>query len=135
MANITITAANVVRSGSNQSLFATAGETIAAGESVYPDAVTGRYMLADANVEGKQPTAVAANSASNMQPLTVIVTDNDLAVGTHSQPVGTPFFQSATPGKLCPLGDLTTGDYVSCVAVAKTATTVALNITTGGVKP
>lgn len=137
MADITITPANVKRSATagNLQFNAVAGETINAGETCYLDPDTNKYLLADANVVGKTPTAVALNSAALDQPLALCSIDSDFTIGAHGEEIGTPMYQSKTPGKVCPFEDLDAGCQVSLVFIAKTATTVSLNINSGGTIP
>lgn len=136
MADLTITASAVKKSTDGQINTGFAGETIAAGETVYFDSSLNQYLKADGNVSGKMPVVgIAWNSASLEQPITVIFVDPELTIGTHGIAIGTPLFQSATPGKLCPLADLTTGNQATALMVVKTTTTVAFGIITGGTVP
>lgn len=133
MANLSITATAVVPSTSAVKLNGKAGETVAAGEIVYLTSTSNTYSLADANDNTKLPAAgIAGNSAGTGQALQVIVSDPSLTIGTHGVALGTPYFLSATPGKVCPLADLTTGDYTTAVFITKTTTTVAFGILAGG---
>jgi hypothetical protein len=134
MADLSITPSAVVRSSAAQVQSGVAGATIAAGETVFQDTADGnKFKLADGNDSTKMPVhGIAANSASNGQPLVVILNDPALTIGTHSAALGTPFFQSATPGKVCPFADLAAGNLTTFIFTALTTTTVAFRQGTPG---
>ena len=74
MADISITAANVVAGANARTLDGIAGATITAGQLVYRDSVTGKYLLSDADsatVAARSVDGIALNSASLNQPLGV----------------------------------------------------------------
>lgn len=136
MADLTISASAVVRSTSALTINGNAGETIAAGETVYLNETDGKYYLADGNDTDKMPVAgIANNSASNNQPIVIIQQDPDLTIGAHGATVGDAFFQSANAGKVCPLADLAAGNQATSLMVVKTSTAVSFGIITGGVIP
>jgi len=103
-----------------------AGETIAAGEVTYK-ATTGKYLLADAD-EDTAPERLARgfalNGAADGQPLKIL-TSGDLTVGAVLTP-GAFYYLSDDPGKICPLADVTGGDYIVQVGYAKTASVLAV---------
>lgn len=131
-ADVTITAANVVPSSAAQKTSGVAGATIAAGQLVYRDASdSNKFKLTDADsatAAARVVYGIAINSASAGQPLNVCTSDTALAIGTHSQAVGTIIIMSDTAGGLMPAADVETGDYVTVVAIAKSATTIAFGI-------
>ena len=68
MADLTVTAANCVVSGTGQRRFSgTAGEAIAAGKTIVLDPTSKKYMLADSNSATaalRTPDGIALNSAA-----------------------------------------------------------------------
>lgn len=131
MADISITASAVVPSSSAVIRRATAGATIAAGETIYLDtadldsAGIGKAKLTDANGVAalRVIDGMAANSASAGQPFEYVVYDPALVVGSGLTP-NQVWISSATPGKVAPVADLTAGWYLTVVAVVKSATTI-----------
>lgn len=140
MANVTITAASVIppTASSTTRIAGIAGEAIAAGETVCRLDADGLYYRADANDSTHHLVAgIAGNSAAAAgQKLDVVTGSPTLVVGTHGITVGTPLFQSATPGKICPLADLASGDWPTLVAWAVSATAFQFDISSSSaVKP
>lgn len=135
MADLTITPANVVTgdaSGIDRSGFA--GATITAGQVVYKDASTGRWLLADDNsatVAARTPGGVALNGASNGQPLGV-QRSGDMTLGA-TLVAGTTYYLSDTPGGIGPAADLAAGEYPSIIGIAKSTTVLNVNINSAGV--
>ena len=134
MADISITAANVIK-GSNAVVEAgTAGATITAGQIVYKDADDGRYKLADcdsATVAAKSPRGVALNGASNGQPLS-IARSGDVTIG-GTLTAGTAYYLSPVAGGIAPLADVLSGDNVVLLGLAKTTAILTIDIQDTGV--
>lgn len=129
MADLTITAANVVAGENSTQKQRSAGETITAGKAVYLSSATKKYMLADSNsgtAEARKATGIALNGASLNQPITVHEF-GDLTLGATLTP-GTAYYLSDTPGGICPLADVGSGEYVCQLGIAKSATVLAVNI-------
>jgi Uncharacterized conserved protein (DUF2190) len=130
MANLTITAANVIRSSTSKFSNGTAGAAVTAGQVVYLDSADGRYKLADANsatAAVRAPIGIALNDAATGQPLTV-ATEGAIVLGATIT-AGVAYYLSATPGAIAPVADLTTGDYPCILGIAKSATDLDINIT------
>lgn len=131
-ADVSITAGNVIPSSAAQKTSGVAGATIAAGQLVYRDASdSNKFKLTDADsatAAARVVYGIAINSAAAGQPINVCTADTALAIGTHSQTVGTILLMSDTAGGLMPAADVETGDYVTVVAIAKTSTTIAFGI-------
>lgn len=129
MADLSLTAANVV-SGSNAAITrGVAGATITAGQAVYLDPTNGKYLLADSNsatVAARQASGIALHGASLNQPLAV-QTAGDITIG-GAVTAGVAYYLSDTPGGICPVADVGAGEYVCILGVAKSATVLALNI-------
>lgn len=129
MADLSITAANVLPGSDAVTEAGTAGETITAGQAVYRDATTRKYMKADANsltAAARQARGIALNGASNGQPLTILKS-GDITIGA-TVTAGTDYYLSDTPGGICPRADIGSGEYVCLIGIAKSATVVGVAI-------
>jgi hypothetical protein len=135
MADLTITAASVIAAaGGSIERSGIAGATITAGKTVYQDPATGKYLLADSNsatAAARDPDGIALNGASDGQPL-AILRGGDLAIGATLTP-GVVYYQSDTPGGICPVADLASGEYPCLLGIAKSASVLALDINASGV--
>jgi hypothetical protein len=134
MADLSITAANVVKGSGATVEQGTAGATITAGQVVYKASATGKYGLADcdsATAEVKVPRGIALNGASDGQPL-AIVRAGDVTIGATLTP-GTAYYLSPVAGGICPLADVASGDNVVLLGLAKSASVLALDIQVSGV--
>lgn len=128
MADLSITAASVAPSTGATTVSGTAGETITAGMSVYLNAAAPpRWMKAQCDGTdlqsgyGSQGVGIARHGSLDGQPITV-QTGGKITIGaTVAQ--GTMYGISATAGGICPMADLTTGNYVTPLGLA-TSTTV-----------
>jgi len=115
MADITITAANVVKTSADTAA-GIAGETITAGQAVYLKASDSRYWkasnatAAEANVVG-----VALHAALAGQPLT-IATAGTINIGATTAKVF--YYVSPTAGGICPVADVLSTKYISSVGYA-----------------
>lgn len=129
MANLTITAANVV-AGANAAVDGgVAGEAITAGQAVYKSSATKKWLLADSNsatAEARQATGIALNVASLNQPVDV-QKGGDITIGA-ALTAGTAYYLSDTPGAICPLADVGSGEYVCLLGLAKTTAVLALDV-------
>jgi hypothetical protein len=109
------------------------GATIAAGQPLYL-ASTGKYLLADANAS----STAAAASVIAMTPGVdagygiVAVAGSIILVGTIMV-VGTTYIASDTAGGIMPASDRSTGDYVTNLGTASTATQLDLSIVATGI--
>jgi hypothetical protein len=129
LADLTITAASVVAGADAARESGTAGETITAGKAVYFASATKKWMLADSNsatAEARKATAIALNSASLNQPITVHKS-GDITIGA-ALTAGTAYYLSDTPGGICPLADVGSGEYVCLLGLAKSTSVLAVNI-------
>ena len=134
MADLTITAANVVAGSNAVTDRGTAGETITAGQPVYFDPTVARWKKADSNAAtevARKATAIALNGASNGQPLGVLKS-GDLTIGA-TLTAGTAYYLSDTAGGICPLADVGAGEYVCLIGMAKSTSVLAVDIQYPGV--
>ena len=134
MTDLSITAANVVAGSNSIQVSGIAGETIAAGKAVYKSSTTNKWMLADSNsatAEARTPDGIALNGASLNQPITVHKS-GDLNPGV-SVTANTEYFLSDTPGGICPLADVGSGEYLCSIGFATTTSNIAVSIRATGV--
>lgn len=134
MADISITAANVVAGESAARLDGKAGEAIAAGKAVYLNTTTGLWMLADSNsatAEARQAKGIALNAAALNQPL-AIHKSGDITIGA-TLTAGLAYYLSDTPGGICPVADIGAGEFVCLIGLAKSATVLSVAIQFPGV--
>jgi len=123
MANLSQTAANVgVGDSKSRVRIVVAGESITRGMPVYES--NGKWYQADANVQAaSQATAIAQSTASTDGSLLISEGSGALVNLGATLVVGETYAVSATKGAICPIADLTTGDYP---CILGTATTTAL---------
>lgn len=134
MADISVTATAVVPGSDAVTENGIAGETITAGQAVYRDLSTGKYMKADNNsatAAARQARGIALNGASNNQPMT-IQTAGDLTFNAVLT-AGIVYYLSDTAGGICPVADVGGGEYVCTLGIAKSTTVLKLDIQFPGV--
>ncbi|MDB5733226.1 MAG: hypothetical protein JWQ03_3121 [Variovorax sp.] len=135
MADLSITAANVI-SGAGASIEqAVAGATVTAGQVIYRDSADSRKCkLADNNAGTalvRTPKGIALNGAANGQPLAVHER-GPITIGATLTP-GVAYYLGDTPGGICPVGDLATGEYPTIIGIAISASVLDVNIQPSGV--
>jgi hypothetical protein len=134
MTDLVVTAANVVAGSDATAVTGVAGETITAGKAVYLSSSTKKWMLADSNsatAEARQAKGIALNGASLNQPIDVHKS-GDITIGA-TVVAGTAYYLSDTPGGICPLADVGTGEYVCLLGLAKSTSVIAIDIQYPGV--
>lgn len=133
MANLSITAANVVPDEGFVFVDGISGQTLTAGMVVYLKASDGKFW--EANCETSLATAAAVgivlNGASAGQYVRVM-TAGTVTIGA-TVAVGTLYILSVT-GLICPYTDLATADWVTSLGIATTAAKLALRIHVSGVQ-
>jgi len=130
MADISITATAVTAAINRGTTTAAAGATITAGQTVYLDPATGRWLLADcdsATVPARVPVGVALNGGAIGQPITV-KTSGDITMNAVLT-VGLGYYQSPIAGGIAPIADILSGDLLVLLGFAKSTTVLALDIT------
>lgn len=134
MADITITAANVLAGTGARIEEGTAGATITAGMPVYLDSSDNKLKAADANDTAAKAAAVgiALNGASNNQPLKYQVAGPITIGGTVA--VGTIYCVSENAGGIAPHTDLGAGEFVTVLGIGISATQIRLAINVSGVQ-
>src|SRR5690348_6301733 len=129
MADLTITAANVVAGSTATIREGTAGATVTAGQVVYLDNATSSYKLADCNsatAAARSPKGIALHAAAIGQPI-AILTAGQITIGA-TVAVGVPYFLSGTPGGIRPAADNVTGDYVTYLGIGKSTSVIDVKI-------
>lgn len=134
MADISITPANTQRTSSSEVEVGTAGTTITAGQAVFKAAATGRFGLSDSNhgtAENRAVFGIALHGASSGQPLSV-QRKGDITIG-GTLTAGVAYYLSDTPGGICPVADVGSGEYSVVLGIAKSTSVLGLNIQASGV--
>jgi hypothetical protein len=134
MADLTITAASVVKGANAKTEIGTFGGTVAAGKSVYLDPTDKKFKLADADsatAAVRTTRGIALNSGDNNQPA-VIQTSGLITIGA-TVVVGTIYVQSDVAGGIRPAADNGSGDFVTVIGIGVSASQIDLNIHASGV--
>lgn len=134
MADVVITAANVLKVSGATVERGTAGATITAGQLVYKDSSdSNKYKLADANGAAALNVVVgiALNGASSGQPLEVLTAGLIDIGGTIT--VGGVYVASATAGGIAPVADLVSGWKTSVIGIGTTAARMQVSINNSNV--
>lgn len=134
MAELSITAANVVRGSNAVVQDGMAGETITAGMLVYR-AADGLIMKVDADSAtalARTPRGVALNGASLGQPIDY-QSSGDITIGATLIPGLTYYASGATAGSICVLADVGATEYLCVVGIALSATVLRLGFLQSGV--
>ena len=134
MADLTITAANIV-AGSNADVeHGKFGATITAGQLIYKDPATGKYLLSDSNsatAAAKAVDGMALNGGGDNQPVAVLKS-GDVTMGAVLT-AGAAYYLSETPGGIQPVADLASGETVVQIGLAKSTSVLAFRVQAPGV--
>lgn len=136
MADLSITAAQVLPGTGAKYFDGTAGATITAGDLCYYDTSAGTVKLADANDSATTATVagIALNGASAGQPVK-LQTAGTITIGAGASiTAGEIYVASATAGGICPEGDLAAGHYVSMIGVGDASDGIVMEINNSGVE-
>jgi hypothetical protein len=134
MADLSITAASVVRGANARTVVGDAGEAITAGQAVYKSSSTGKWMKADADsaiAEARSATGIALTGSSLNQPI-VVQTGGEITIGA-TLVANTSYFLSSAAGGICPLADVGTGEYLQLIGIAKSTTLLDISFQATGV--
>lgn len=138
MADISVTAANVIAGANAKKARGRAGATITAGQTLYADGSDSSDLkLADANASAATANCVgiALHGAADGQPLEYVYEDDDFTPGaTLSLSAAADdgvYVLSGTAGGIAPVGDLAAAMYPVIIGVAKSATKMNLKIVRG----
>lgn len=132
MANLSITAANVIAASTASQASAIAGETITAGQPVYVSSGTAYKADRNASQTAARVNGIALHGSLAGQPL-AYCTAGALTLGSVMV-AGTTYALSDTAGSICPYADITNGassgtDYVSILGVASSSSVLQVSIT------
>lgn len=133
MADVTITAANVVQGALARTEVGLAGETITAGMALYK-ASTGLWMKADSNSAtalARVATGIAMCGSSASQFI-VVQKSGSLTIG-GTLTAGVAYYLSDTPGGICPVADVGSGEYAQIIGIATSASVLKLGFNDSGV--
>lgn len=134
MADLSITAASVIAGSDATTENGTLGATVTAGQVVYKDSADGLWKLADNNsatAAVRVPQGIALNGGATGQPVRVLRA-GDITIGaTVTQ--GVAYYLSDSPGGICPVADLLTGEYATVMGIASSASVLKVNIVASGV--
>lgn len=135
MADIAITPANVLAGPDAQTLEATAGVALTAGQPIYIDPTTQTAKLSDSDGATdtiKRVSGITLNGAAVGQPVKYATRDAELTIGA-TLAAGDVIYLSDTPGGLTKtIGDLEAGDRIIVVGVMVTTTKLNLSPIVGG---
>lgn len=134
MADLAITAANVIPSSLARIKHATAGATITAGKPVTIDPDTSKVVLADSNhatAALRKSKGVALNNASDGQPV-AYASEGPVTLGAVLT-AGAAYYLSDTPGGICPAADVGSGERAVLLGMATSASVLAIAIQDSGV--
>jgi hypothetical protein len=135
MADLTITAGNVVKGtgATTETLIACA--SITAGQSLYKDASdSNKAKLTDADsatAAARVFYGLALNSAASGQPV-VVQTGGIITIGA-TVAVGVAYYLSDTAGGICPFADLEAGDYPTIIGIGVSTTQIKIGPLAAGV--
>lgn len=124
MADLTITPANVgIVEKAAVTRTVQVAEAVTAGAALYVVAASGKYGLADVTTSAKQTVAaIALTGGGTDEYIVALFPTSKVDIGA-TVAVGTIYVLSAA-GAISPAADLTTGDYVSIIGVAITASQI-----------
>lgn len=110
------------------------GGTLAAGVPVYLDSTDNEHKAADANASVTTARAVGITMTPGVDAGHGLIAKGGsiILVGT-TMVVGTNYYVGPTAGEIIPEGDLTTGDIVTRLGTASTATQLDLSIVSTGI--
>lgn len=135
MADLSITAANCVPVAGSQIGYGTSGATITAGQAIYLESSSNTWKLADNNsatAEVRLATALALTGSASGQPIAYTTPGNSVTLGA-TMTAGVAYYLSDTPGGICPVADLSSGEYPLVVGIATSTTVIKLSFTASGV--
>lgn len=134
MADLVITAANVVAGSTSTVENGTLGATVTAGQAMYLDSADSRWKLADSNsatAAVRVPAGIALNGGATGQPVRVL-REGAITIGA-TMTAGVVYYASDTPGGICPVADIGSGEYATIIGIATSTTVLEVDIHASGV--
>jgi hypothetical protein len=98
------------------------------------DPTTKKWVKADSNSATaalRVPQGIFLNGGAINQPCAV-QRGGDITIGA-TLTAGVALYQSDTPGGLCPVADVGSGEYATIVGIAESTTVLNINIQASGV--
>lgn len=128
MADVSVTAASVVKTATTIFGIGVAGGTVTAGQPVYQDTTASNKLKpADADVlASSKVIGIALHGASDGQPLQYAYGGS--LTFNSAFTVGQVYVASTNAGGIAPYSDLGSGDYVTTLGVATSATNLKIGI-------
>lgn len=109
------------------------GATIAAGNPLYLDPADGEYKLSDADLSEAAAGATAIAITPGVDGgLGIVATGGSIILVGTTMAVGTVYITSDTAGGIRPVADVDSGDWVTILGTAASATQLDLAITVTG---
>lgn len=132
MADVSVTAAEVLPDSGTTTFSGTLGGTVTAGQPVYKDA-SGTYQAADANASALTAAAVgiAMTGGVSGQPVIIAGSGSTLDPG-FTVTVGAVYVVSANAGGIAPVADLAQNWRTTILGVGISASQLALRIYASG---
>lgn len=132
MGNLAPSAANVAPAKTGQRLTAvTVGEAVVHGDVGRYNAADKKYYLADATSETNAKASGFFLSSASAGGVAIWM-EGDISLGAIMT-LGTLYFLSATPGKICLESDLVSGNYKTTLGIASSTSVLPLKINASGV--
>ena len=134
MADLSITATEVLAGAGADTENGIAGEALTAGQVVYKLSTDKKFYKADCDSAGKTSVyGIALNGAAAGQPVSVQKSGSITIGATAAPTVGEIYVLSGTAGGIAPEADLASGDTVSILGVGESASSIQLRINNTGV--
>lgn len=134
MADLSITTTAVLAGSDAVTEVGTLGATVTSGQALYKDTADGLWKLADSNGASaliRTPTGIALNGGASGQPVKVLksgsLTLNSVLTA------GVAYYLSDTPGGICPVADLASGEYPTVIGIATSTTVLKVSFNSSGV--
>ena len=134
MADLSITAASVLAGSGATTEPGSLGATITSGQVIYKDTADSLFKLADNNsatAAARSPYGIALNGGATGQPCKVL-REGDITIGS-TLTAGVTYYLSDTPGGICPVADLASGEYPTIIGIAISTTVLRVKIQSSGV--
>lgn len=105
-----------------------AGATLTAGEPVYLNGSNQALACVNSAQASTACIGITLNGASAGQPVTIALFGQgfSLTIGATVL-VGTPYYVSSNAGKIMPVADLTTSEYLFLIGTGLSSTTLSLD--------
>jgi len=131
MADLTITAANVLAEAFATQVDGVAGETITQGMPLFLHTDDELYKADDTTALRAACVGIALNGASNGQPIKYL-SDGGYNPGA-TVAIGTTYGITDTAGGIGPISDRGSGDFITILGTATTTSRIELAISASGV--